>query len=60
MIDWLFNGLRWVTTRIDRLGRAGFNVVFPPLYITLLMAMAVGKCFLADCFEFYKVATVLC
>ena len=45
MIDKLFDGIRWVTTRIDRAARAGFNVVFPALYITILMAMAVGKCF---------------
>ena len=44
MTDWLFDAIRGVTTRIDRWGRAGFKVVFPPLYITLLMAMAVGKC----------------
>ena len=54
MIDWLFDGIRWVTTRIDREGRAGLNVVFSPLYITLLMARAVGKCFWLTVLSFTK------
>ena len=45
MIDKEFDGISWATTRNDRAGRAGFNVVFPTLYITILMVMAVGKCF---------------
>ena len=45
MIDCLFDGIRWVTTRVDRTGRAEFNVVIPALNDTMLMAMAVGKCF---------------
>ena len=28
MIDWLFDRIRWVATRIDRAGRAGFNDLF--------------------------------
>ena len=39
MNDRLFDGIHWVTTRIDREGRPRFNVVFPALYITMLMAM---------------------
>jgi hypothetical protein len=44
MIDRLFDAIRWVTTRIDRAARAVFNVVFPALYIMMLMAMAVAEC----------------
>ena len=45
MIDKLFDSIRWVTTGIDRAELAGFNVVFPALCITILMAMAAGKRF---------------
>jgi hypothetical protein len=44
MIDKLFDGIRWVTTRIDRAARAVFYVVFPALYIMMLMSMAVAEC----------------
>jgi hypothetical protein len=44
MIDKLFDGIRWMTMRIDRAARAVFNVVFPALYIMMLMAMAVAEC----------------
>ena len=54
MIDKLFFGIRWVTNRIDRAGRAGFNIVFPALYITVLMAVAVGKCFWLTVLSFTK------
>ena len=43
MIAKLFDGIRWVPTRIYRAGHAVFNVVFPTLYITMLMIVALAK-----------------
>ena len=45
MINKFFDEIRWVTTGINRAGRAEFNHMFPAVYIMLLMAKAVGKCF---------------
>ena len=45
MIDKLFDGNRWVITRIARAERVVLNLAFPALYIAILMAVASGKCF---------------
>ena len=54
MTDKLFDVIRWVTTQIDRAGWAGFSVVFSTLYITMLMAIALSKCFWLTVLSFTK------
>ena len=43
MIDKIFDGIRWLTTKLDRAARAIFNAVFPGLYLMILMVTACGK-----------------
>jgi len=44
MIDALFVGIRWFTTRAYRVSERLFYVVFPIIYLSLLMGFAFFRC----------------
>ena len=54
MVDKIFDGIRCVTTWIDRAACAEFNVLSLALEITIRMATAVGKCFWLAVLSFTK------
>ena len=44
MIDTLFVGIRWLTTGIYRLARRLFHLIYPVIYLILLMTLACFRC----------------
>ena len=44
MIDTLFVGIRWLTTGIYRLARKLFYLIYPVIYLLLLMTFACFRC----------------
>ena len=44
MIDTLFVGIRWLTTGIYRLARRLFYLIYPVIYLILLMTLACFRC----------------
>ena len=44
MVDTLFVGIRWLTTGIYRLARRLFYLIYPVIYLFLLMTFACFRC----------------
>ena len=44
MIDMLFVGIRWLPTGIYRLARNLFYLIYPVIYLLLLMTFACFRC----------------